>query len=530
MPTLTSSGGAWRVPVSPSSEPQVRILTTENTFLDQNIVVEVAAATAATGPILNITDSTTAVTVGTAADGKYPLTNSLSGQTTYTTGGWIGTGGLSAATDNNVRVGYINQSTMNVDSIAIASGETITPSASATQTLSISEGYEAARTIKVLPMSSGTQAAASVTGTAVATLPTVANAAQSFTGKTQVTISPTTANTDITNAESRYYVSINAVAPASTINLTKNVSQTGYLGQASQIIGNSVNTTSSNRVYYATLDEAAVSVVANGQATKPTAASTSATVNNKTKLNLTPTSATSGIDTYYVNFQVNAPGTTISNFTKTVPTNGYIANADQITVSGNISANTATYYIPITSGSLTAGAGSVTATSSNVNASVATTPPSSGYYITATGSGSASVDTAGWIAAGTSQASNNANAYISLNSATYTQSQANGTVTITEGYTAGFSVEVARGTISSGANGISGYENDSTVVPAGGYLFINAGYHPNTQISLDTILGGNADVAATTDAHILQGYAAYDVDGKLLSGTIPTYAGNYTTS
>jgi len=56
-----------------------------------------------------LTDATSNVTVAsTATSGKYALTNSLSGKTTYATPGWINTTGLSAVVDEGVRVGYIN--------------------------------------------------------------------------------------------------------------------------------------------------------------------------------------------------------------------------------------------------------------------------------------------------------------------------------------------------------------------------------------------------------------------------------------
>ena len=541
MPKLISDGTAWRVPITPSADAQVRVLTTENKFLDQNIVVEVAAASAAQGPVLTLTNATNNVAViSPAVDGKFQLTNQLIGKTSYTAAGWIGTGGLAAVlSTNTATVGYITQSTMNLDSTSMSNNGVITPNVSTTQTLNITAGYEGARTVQIAPMSGGTQAAATVTGTAVATKPTIANATQSLTGKTQVTISPTTASTDITNDISPYYISISVTAPATEIPLTKTVTRAGYLGNASQITGSSVTATSSNQVFYASLTPATVSVSVGGTATIPTASSTSATVNNKSKISTTPTTSVSGIDQYYVALEVVAPATTLTNFTKSVNPNGYIANSNQINTSGTLSANTATYYVPIQSATLVASSGTASAASTNVTINTVTTEPASGYYITINGAGRASISREGWISTASTVLSNTGSAYVTLNSATITENINTGTISVSEGYfgsTASRTYNLTRGTISSGTQdktsltGTAQYAANNTIVPANGYLYIASGFYPNTQISLDSILGGNADVAPTGVAYILKEYAAYDVDGNYIEGTIDTYDGDYTTS
>lgn len=76
----------------------------------------------------------------------------------------------------------------------------------------------------------------------------------------------------------------------------------------------------------------------------------------------------------------------------------------------------------------------------------------------------------------------------------------------------------------------SGYEeNTSATVPSKGYLKIDAGYMPNTYISLDQILDGKSDTAGTGTADLRSGKIAYTVDGEKLTGTMqdvtPTYAG-----
>ena len=530
-PLMANENGSWELQIVPSAEQQTRILTTENKFLDKNIVVKVPGATAATTPTLTMTDSTATVVVAdTATSGRYALTNSLSGKTTYATAGWITTDGLGNATDTSVQVGYITQSTLANGSTTIASGSTITPSTTATQTINISAGYEKARTIKVAPMSAGTTAAASISGTATSSTATVANRPDvGLSGKTQVSISPSTASTSVTGT---YYIAVQAVAPATTISLTKQVSRAGYLSAASQITGDSVSTTTSTSNVFIPLPSAAVNITASGTANAPTMSASTATVSvsstNITPVAVTPTTSTSGLVTeQFIRLSLSTAAKDISSFTKSITTQGYIADANQVTVSGSLGASTSTYYIPLPSGSLASGNGSVNATSSNITLATATSQPSSGYYITVQGSGSVSVNQAGWLKT-QSKGSNTATTYVTLHSATMTQDQTAGTVSVSEGYTTGGSINVNRGTLSTSTASKSGYASQDIAVPSQGYLIINAGYYPNTQISLDSILGGQADSASTTSAHILQGFIAYDVNGKSLTGTIPTYDGAYT--
>jgi len=122
-------------------------------------------------------------------------------------------------------------------------------------------------------------------------------------------------------------------------------------------------------------------------------------------LNLTPSELSSGIDTYYIPINLTAPSTTFNaaNINKTISNNGYIDNISAINASILTNASTATYYIPVTSGVLTSGAGSVSAsgTASGVVISVENSAPS-GYYIEIEGSGAATVGTAGWVNTGDS--------------------------------------------------------------------------------------------------------------------------------
>jgi hypothetical protein len=76
------------------------------------------------------------------------------------------------------------------------------------------------------------------------------------------------------------------------------------------------------------------------------------------------------------------------------------------------------------------------------------------------------------------------------------------------------------------------YEDISSTAPAlieGDYLYINKGYTSNKKISLAKLVPDHAS-AGLAAAHILQGYSAYNNDGTLINGTIPTYDGSYTVA
>lgn len=79
--------------------------------------------------------------------------------------------------------------------------------------------------------------------------------------------------------------------------------------------------------------------------------------------------------------------------------------------------------------------------------------------------------------------------------------------------------------------------SDTTQAPilvSNGYLYINKGYTDNLKISLAKLVPNDATITITNSiesAQILSGYAAYDNNGILLSGNIPTKtAETYYTS
>jgi len=97
------------------------------------------------------------------------------------------------------------------------------------------------------------------------------------------------------------------------------------------------------------------------------------------------------------------------------------------------------------------------------------------------------------------------------------------------------SANVQAGSLANEASGSTTYTENtdsSTVLPSGGYLYINEGWLPNTKISLSHLIPEIADHDAG-DGHILSGYKAYDEAGNVITGTMteinPTFSGGTIT-
>lgn len=512
-------------------------LATENKFVDKNIqiVTTIPEAGAAT---LAITDNTGVdVTVGTAAGGYYPLSASISGQMSYATAGWSTTNGASA-TDSSVVVGQIAQSTLKNGNTSISSGAEIIPNVTTDQTITIEEGhYDDDRTVVVKSMSAGTAAAATVSGTAQATAPTITNTASAVSGKTQVSGAPVKAS-ELASEINKYYMAMTSTAPATEVSLTKNVDTAGYLGADSQIDA-SAATTQNAELYYVPLATGSVAATMDAAtATTPTLANdTTASVSGKTRVNASPTTDSAAIDTFYMAVEATAPATAVT-VSKSV-TGGYISTDEVSTTGGSVAASDETYYIPLTTGTKSAGAGSVSASSSTMSIALANSEPVSGHYFTTEGSGVSNIG-AGWFDAATSQTSNTATAYYTVPDATFSVSGNQITAT-TAGYVDANDVvgTIATGTLSTGvssraAQGYTTLADNSVVIPTddqgnGGYLYIPAGYYTATEISLGTLIPDNVTEDAVS-ANILSGYEAFTTDGTRLIGSIPTYDGTYTTT
>ena len=67
------------------------------------------------------------------------------------------------------------------------------------------------------------------------------------------------------------------------------------------------------------------------------------------------------------------------------------------------------------------------------------------------------------------------------------------------------------------------------VLVSNDYLYINKGWTDNLKISLARLVPDGSDVKGHGE-YILSGHSAYDDDGVLVAGSIPTYAGAYTVA
>jgi len=111
MPIAGSDSAGWNVPYTIAGAGEKTItFKTENRFVDADARVTITTP-AATEPTLALTDITTGLSMGTASNGKYSPTVSLSGNANIATAGWIAAGNHSVS-DTSVKVGTVNQSTM----------------------------------------------------------------------------------------------------------------------------------------------------------------------------------------------------------------------------------------------------------------------------------------------------------------------------------------------------------------------------------------------------------------------------------
>ena len=518
------------------------LLTTENKFLDKNISIK-STIPAASNPALTITDkgSTDIGISSTATSGYYTLTASLVGKLTVGNAGWLTTDGLSA-TDDSVIVGRIAQSTLKNGTTAISSGATITPSVTDTQTINISAGYNTARNVKIAPMSSGTAAAAKVTVSGTATKPTLTNTSSTISGKTQVNVSGITETNS--NIDSAYYVALTVDAPATTPTFTKNITTAGYLGPVGTATNTQIATegsiTHKEQLYFAELASGEISIGGNSSTVGALTISKYNTDGSANGKNVNPVAFTGSASTTeptsgnYVAVQVQVPAVTITP-TVTLTTAGWVGDVNQITKS-NVTSNGSTtqIYIPLTSGALAKGAGSADASSTTITLGTkTTTQPSSGKYITVTGSGTVKVGTGGYLAKDTSLASNTATAYYPI----YAITSNDFTITdnVIKSNKAGWldnNITVATlgtGSLANSPTTGQTYEevNSPAILTSDGYLYINKGYLGNTKISLGTLIP-NSDVTDVVSGVLRIGYEAFDTAGQRIVGGLATYDGTYS--
>ena len=260
-----------------------------------------------------------------------------------------------------------------------------------------------------------------------------------------------------------------------------------------------------------------------------------------------------------------AATTVISNTSETVVLAGEVLNADSI-VATSITAtaadgSTTDYYVKLKSATLAA-SGTIT----NVNGSGNVNPGT----ITIANQASATVSGKTQITASPSTATTNINQYYIAVKATAaanngqtfsvsgTDSSGASASVSAEGYaknetatgsisgsgTATANVQtkdsaityipISSGTLSnSAASGVTYSELSGPSLNEQDYLYINAGWYPNSKISLSTLIPDDPGYENAGNSHILKNYEAYDTTGKKLLGTIENVSWStdyYTTT
>lgn len=517
------------------------LLNTENKFVDKNISFKLDVP-AASDPSFSITDkASTNITVDsdnlTSANNVYyyPLKAGLEGQFIINTPGWIGQERSTTYTlkksDNDVIVGRIKQSTISQD--IIVPGTT-------TATVTVSDGYyHSQRSIIIKPMSEGIKATATVAVSGSVGTPSAAHAPQTISGLQQVDITITTSQPTTAN-NNKFFISFTATAPASTPTFTKQVTQAGYLGAISQIT-TSGSMSAANQTFYSIIDTGSLTLSGNSAtATAPTIAkintdgSAAGTNIYSSVGTISSTEPTSG---YYALVSVTAPASTVTLNAGSV-TPGWIQDASQVTINNaTINANGKNFYIPITTGTLTSNSSTATAVATGLTLGTGTaTQPSSGKYIKILGNGIVKVDTAGYLPANTTAASATKTYYYPIATATFSVSGSNVIVNGAGWADANRVVgTVVTATLANTPTNGQTYTSPAStpvLLPNDGtdsYLYINAGYLPNTKISLGDLIPQAATAPATT-ATMLKGFEAYDQDGKRIIGAMETYDGTYSWS
>lgn len=171
----------------------------------------------------------------------------------------------------------------------------------------------------------------------------------------------------------------------------------------------------------------------------------------------------------------------------------------------------------VANGALSAGSGSANATGTNITLGTATTTkPSSGSYITATGSGTASVGTSGYLESGTSKESNTATKYYPITSqgaTTYNTSTSDQTISSGRWLTGAQTIKAVTTSNISAAN-----------IKAG--VNVKVG-DANSAGRIANVTGTFTSDADATAADLANGKTAY-VNGNKITGTGTMASGDVT--
>lgn len=535
-------------------------LNTKGTYVDKNI--ELNITTPAAGAMsLAVTDSTDALTMGDASDGYYFPTATVSGNASVATAGWVDTGNI-AVSDSGVQVGKVAQSVLKNGNTTINSGAEIIPDTTNDQTINITAGYNGARTVVVKAMDDGQAATVNSSNATVSSLTfTAENDAFTVTGSETIAAPTVSQDGYISNTVGTKTSGTASVA-ATVDEVTVGVTVTGtakvtpVIARAAADTGDTyieagtgtATTTKPNSGAYVRVKSAAASnnissvgvVTAAGYGTTTdytadtaTTTEVGANASADTYVQVAPgtvASSTAEIDSVSVaydseggNFNVtgsaNIPAPTVS-------TAGYVGNGvgtttgatDGATVDANIAkigiaadiTGTGTFKPAISKNAAT-----------NVSADNATTTqPASGHYVavqSAANTGSVSA------AASVSSAGYGDTTHYTASGDSLTVGAEQSDVTY---------VPITSGTLANAETSGQTYTDLSSSGPvliSGSYLFINKGYFDNCKVSLARLVPDAASQNLAADK-MLEGFSAYNNDGTLITGTIPTYTGSYTIS
>jgi len=111
MPTASKDAAGWLVNYTIAGTGEKTIsFKTENKFIDADARV-VISTPAASNPTLDLADNSTTLTMGTASNGVYSPTATLTGSASIASAGWIAADDYTVS-DTGVVVGKVNQSTI----------------------------------------------------------------------------------------------------------------------------------------------------------------------------------------------------------------------------------------------------------------------------------------------------------------------------------------------------------------------------------------------------------------------------------
>lgn len=540
---------------------------TENTFLDKDINVQITTPAAA-APSLDITDITANIVMGEASNGVYEPTATIEGNVSVDTAGWITTGNK-AVSEAGVKIGTVNQSVLKNGATTIASGAEITPTAE-DQTINITEGYNTARTVVVkaasemdpAEISSGNVSISALTIahddtnnefdiTATETIPAPGVVTPGYISSTKGTKNSGTATVSYSVDE----VTVGVTASETTKKVKPVIARTVKASGDSWVdaASGAATTSKPSSGAYVQVDAAAVAatVTATG---KVSAAGYGTTTDYQADAATTITVGSEAATSTYVPIAAGTVSSGTANIASVdVAYNTTGGNFD-VTGSANIPAPTASSagYVGNGVGTLSGATNGATVTASvakigiaanltgtgtakpaiaknaatNVDASAATTTqPTAGFYVAVNSPANTSSVTA--------TASVTSAGYGTTTSGQYNTTSSNALTVGAEASDVTY-VPITSATFDNSATSGHTYTDISSTAPiliSNDYLYINKGYTNDVKISLAKLVPDDATITASTGAnYMLNGQSAYDSDGKLVVGSIPTYGGAYTVA